>query len=140
MKKVSVVNIDHPYAEAFLAKDIVTDNLYTVGFGPNATVRAENIVQKKDIVEFDVRIPSNVFRLRTHLYGKFNIANILTAAAVLMSQRVDIVKIQEIVEKFQSVPGRLEEIPNNRLAKIFIDYAHTEESLRSVIDTMKTIR
>ncbi len=139
VKKVSVVNIDHQYADAFLSKDIVTDNLYTVGFAPNAQVRAENVEQKKDIVEFDVRIPSNIFRLRTHLYGKFNISNILTATAVLMSQRVDIAKIQEVVEKFESVPGRLEEIPNNRSAKIFVDYAHTEESLRSVIETVKNI-
>lgn len=37
------------------------------------------------------------------------------------------------------VPGRLEEIPNLRGGKIFVDYAHTEESLRSVLDTVRKI-
>ncbi len=57
VRKVSVVNIDHQYADRFLSKDIVTDNLYTVGFRPGASVTAKNIVQKSDCIEFDVRIP-----------------------------------------------------------------------------------
>lgn len=56
-----------------------------------------------------------------------------------MSQRVDITQIQQIVEKFDKIPGRLEEVPNLKGAKIFVDYAHTEESLRSVISTVKKI-
>ncbi len=139
VKKVSVVNIDHEYASEFLSKDIVTDNLYTTGFSHGAGVRAENIVHKNDGTEFIVKIPSNTFPLKTKLFGDFNIANILSAVAVLMSQRVDIADIQRIVADFSTVPGRLEEIPNNKNVKIFVDYAHTEESLKNVIKTVKEI-
>lgn len=139
VKKVSVVNIDHEYASEFLSKDIVTDNLYTTGFSPGAGVRAENIVHKNDGTEFMVKIPSNTFPLKTKLFGDFNIANILSAVAVLMSQRVDISNIQKIVAEFSTIPGRLEEIPNNKNVKIFVDYAHTEESLKNVIQTVKSI-
>ncbi len=139
VKKVSVINIDHPYAEKFTAKDIVTDNLYTVGFAPHAQVRAENVVYTNNMMEFDVQIPSNRFHLKTALFGDFNISNILASIAVLMSQRVDIPTIQSIVEHFVTVPGRLEEIPNTWGAKIFVDYAHTEESLRNVLETVRNI-
>lgn len=139
VKKVSVVNIDHEYASRFLSKEIVTDNLYTVGFSQASQVRAENIIHGNQFTEFDVRIPSNAFHLRTRLFGDFNIANILCAVAVLMSQRVDIADIQKIVENFDKIPGRLEEVPNLKWAKIFADYAHTEESLRNVIETVKKI-
>lgn len=67
IRKVGVVNIDNEYAPRFLSKDIVVDNMYTVGFGPNAQVRAENIVQKDNSMEFDVKIPSKHFHLTTNL-------------------------------------------------------------------------
>lgn len=139
VKKVSVVNIDHEYASEFLSKDIVTDNLYTTGFSSAAGVRAENISHKNDGTEFIVKIPSNTFSLKTRLFGDFNIANILSAVAVLMSQRVDIPMIQQIVSEFSTIPGRLEEIPNDKNVKIFVDYAHTEDSLKNVITTIKEI-
>lgn len=139
VKKVSIVNIDHEYASKFLSKDIVTDVLYTTWFSQWANIRAENIIHGNELTEFDVRIPSNTFRLRTKLFGDFNIANILSAVAVLMSQKVEISQIQEIVENFEKIPWRLEEIPNLKWAKIFVDYAHTEESLRNVLDTVKKI-
>lgn len=65
--------------------------------------------------------------------------NILAATSVLMSQRVDISVIQEMVRTIGGIPGRLEEVPNLRKAKIFVDYAHTEESLKSVLETLKKI-
>lgn len=140
VRKVGVVNIDSDYASRFLSKDIVVDNMYTVGLGPNAQIRGENIVQKRDFMEFDVRIPSNQFHLKTKLQGDFNISNILCAVAVLMSQKVNIEQIQDIIEGFQAVPGRLEEVPNSRGAKIFVDYAHTENSLQNVLETLKKIQ
>lgn len=139
VKKVSVVNIDHEYSSQFLSKDIVTDVQYTVGFSSGANIRAENIFHWNTFTEFDVRIPSNSFHLKTKLFGDFNISNILCAVAVLMSEKVDIAKITEIVESFDKIPGRLEEVPNLKDAKIFVDYAHTEESLKNVIQTVKQI-
>lgn len=57
-----------------------------------------------------------------------------------MSQQVEIPAIQSVIADFHTVPGRLEEIPNTRGARILVDYAHTEESLRSVLTTAKRFR
>ena len=139
MRKVGVVNIDTEYASHFLSKDIVVDNMMTVWFAPSAQIRAENVSHTAHSTEFDIRMPSNHFHLSTPLQGDFNIGNILCAVAVFVSQKLSVPKIQEIVANFQSVPGRLELIPNLRWAQIFVDYAHTEESLRSVLDTLRKI-
>ena len=87
--------------------------------------------------EFDVRIPSNQFHLTSRLPGNFNISNILCAVAILMSQKIDIATIQALIAEFACVPGRLEEVANTRGAKIYVDYAHTEDSLRSVLSTLR---
>lgn len=139
IRKVGVVNIDSEYASRFLSKDIVVDNMFTVGFSPSAQVRAENVTHTMDSTEFDVRIPSNQFHLKTKLQGDFNISNILCAVAILISQKIEIPMIQEVIAGFDCVPGRLEEIPNMRWAKIYVDYAHTEASLQSVLETLKKI-
>lgn len=140
VRKVWVVNIDSEYSDRFLSKEIVVDNLYTVGFSPSAQIRAENVSSTEFSTEFDVRIPSNQFHLTSRLPGNFNISNILCAVAVLMSQRIDIQTIQSLINEFACVPGRLEEVSNARWAKIYVDYAHTEESLRSVLDTLRQIK
>jgi UDP-N-acetylmuramoyl-L-alanyl-D-glutamate--2,6-diaminopimelate ligase len=56
-----------------------------------------------------------------------------------MSQKIDIPTIQSLISEFACVPGRLEEISNNRFAKIYVDYAHTEDSLRSVLETLRQV-
>ncbi len=139
VRKVGVVNIDSEYASRFLSKDIVVDNMFTVGFSPSAIVRAENVSRTMESMEFDVKIPSNQFHLKTKLQWEFNISNILCAVAILISQKVDIPVIQEVIAGFDCVPGRLEEVPNMRGAKIYVDYAHTEASLQSVLETLKKI-
>lgn len=139
IRKVGVVNIDSDYASRFLSKDIVVDNMITVGFAPSAQIRAMNVTHSVNGLEFDVKLPSNQFHLVSRLQGEFNISNILCALAVLTSQQVDITKIQELVAGFASVPGRLEEVPNMRGAKIYVDYAHTEASLQSVLETLRKI-
>lgn len=140
IRKVSVVNIDHSYAQEFLSKEVATDTLYTVWFGRDASVRAENIHYENGVMQFDVKIPSNSFVLQTELYGEFNVSNILTATAVLMSQQVDISTIQRVIADFHTIPGRLEKVKNNRSADIFVDYAHTEDSLKNVLETAKKIQ
>jgi UDP-N-acetylmuramoyl-L-alanyl-D-glutamate--2,6-diaminopimelate ligase len=136
IRKIGVVNIDSEYSDRFLTRDIVVDNLYTVGFSPSAQIRAENVISTEMTTEFDVKIPSNQFHLSSRLPGNFNISNILCAVAILMSQKIDIPIIQSLIAEFACVPGRLEEVHNTRGAKIYIDYAHTEDSLRSVLSTL----
>ena len=97
---MGVVNIDSQYSERFLTKDIVVDNMYTVGFSPSAQVRAENITHTALTTEFDVRIPSNQFHLSSPLSGDFNVSNILCAVAVLMSQKVEIEMIVRVIREF----------------------------------------
>lgn len=137
VRKIGVVNIDSEYSDRFLTRDIVVDNLYTVGLSSSAQIRAENIVNNELTTEFDVRIPSNQFHLISKLPGNFNISNILCAVAILMSQKIDIKTIQALIDEFACVPGRLEEVSNSRWAKIYVDYAHTEDSLRSVLETLR---
>lgn len=139
VRKVWVVNIDSEYASKFLAKEIVVDAIHTFGFAQNASIRAENFESTPTGISFDIKMASSKFHINSKLQWEFNVMNILAATAVLISQKTPIEMIRKTMESVGWVPWRLEEVPNMRKAKIFIDYAHTEESLRSVLETVRKI-
>lgn len=140
IRKVGVVNIDNEYASRFLSKDIVVDAMHTFGFSANASIRAESLESTENGIEFQVRMASNTFRLSSKLQGEFNVMNILAATAVLISQKIPMEKIISTMATVWGIPGRLEEIPTFGKWKIFVDYAHTEDSLRNVLETLKKIK
>lgn len=139
VRKVWVVNVDDAYASQFLSKDIVVDAMHTYGFSVNASIRAENVEANDLWISFDVRMPSKKFHIKSKLQWEFNVMNTLAAISTLVSQKVDIQTIISTMDSVWGIPGRLEEVPNRRWAKIFVDYAHTEESLKSVLETLRKI-
>lgn len=136
VKKVASINIDSDYASMFLS-ETTPDIMYTYGMAPNAQIRPQHIHYLKEGTEFEIKMPSNVISIKTKLRGNFNVSNILAAVSVLISQKIDIPTIIEAIESVEVIPGRLEEIENNRGLTIFVDYAHTEDSLRNVLETVK---
>lgn len=113
--------------------------MHTFGFSQNASIRAEKVKADEFGISFDIRMPSNLFHIQSKMQGEFNAMNILAATAVLVSQKVDIQTIIQTMATVGGIPGRLEEVPNRRGAKVFVDYAHTEESLKSVLETLRKI-
>lgn len=135
VKKTSVVNIDSPYSSNFLK--IIDDVKYTYGLDNTAQVKALNINYNKDYTSFEIKMPSNLIPIKTKLKWEFNVYNILAAFCILISLKIPIDSIKETIFTTNWIPWRLEEVSNNFDFKIFVDYAHTEESLRSVISTIR---
>ena len=123
----------------FLSKDIVTDSLYTYGLSSIAQIRADNIRETLNTLEFDIIIPSNQFHISTTLRGKANIANILAATSYLLSQQVPITQIQESIRKFSGLPGRFEMIQTKRCGGIYLDRADNLTSLEQVFESISGI-
>ncbi len=75
----------------------------------------------------------------TQFSGKFNSYNLLAvyATAVLMGEEK--IEILRIISKLKPVAGRFETIENNGIT-VIIDYAHTPDALKNVIDTINDIK
>lgn len=71
----------------------------------------------------------NGFPYITSLPGEFNQANILAAVTLAKSMGLDDEVINKAVEEFRGVRGRMEKIDNNLGIEIYVDYAHTPDSL-----------
>lgn len=73
------------------------------------------------------------------LPGKFNNLNAQTAVDVAGKLGFDKKKAIEALKSFKLPQGRLEEIKNDRGIRIFVDFAHTPDSLKAALTYLKSI-
>jgi UDP-N-acetylmuramoyl-L-alanyl-D-glutamate--2,6-diaminopimelate ligase len=75
------------------------------------------------------------------LIGAFNVENGLAAlAAVHESRGIALEHLIEKMKSFPSIPGRSQCVKNNHGITVFIDYAHTEDGLRKVLESLQKIK
>ncbi|HLE48745.1 MAG TPA: UDP-N-acetylmuramoyl-L-alanyl-D-glutamate--2,6-diaminopimelate ligase [Patescibacteria group bacterium] len=75
----------------------------------------------------------------TSLHGKFNLLNIAAAIAVCHTLGLPINKIIDSIRNVKPIIGRLEKVPNKLGIQIYIDFAHTPESMEAVLQYFKTL-
>lgn len=77
--------------------------------------------------------------IHTKLIGEHNIYNILASIATAKVLKIPDEAIIKGVENVKFIPGRLEKIESEQGFTIYIDYAHTEDALRVVIQGLRKI-
>jgi UDP-N-acetylmuramoyl-L-alanyl-D-glutamate--2,6-diaminopimelate ligase len=84
------------------------------------------------------------FRLRNVDYqiatpGLHNVYNAVGATLVALEAGVSSEIVGRALSKFKGAPGRLERVENSRGLHVFVDYAHTDDALRSVLGSLKNL-
>jgi UDP-N-acetylmuramoyl-L-alanyl-D-glutamate--2,6-diaminopimelate ligase len=137
VKKISVVNLDDKSANYFLSH--WADK--KIGFCLDCSEKkgADIIIKPNNYNISSEGINLNLDGVDIHslLKGQFNLENILCAVAIAKSLNVPLVSIKDSLRKFDGLPGRMEEIENNKGFKVFVDYAHTPDSLEAVCSSLK---
>lgn len=135
---ISVVNLDDPNALFFL--QYRADKIYGYGLNQepkfsevNYPVMAKNLKLENERSSFEI---DGVF-YNLSLPGKHNVYNALAAIGVGLSQKISPARIQRALARFAGIPGRLEEIKNQKGIRVFVDYAHTEDALKNVYETLE---
>jgi UDP-N-acetylmuramoyl-L-alanyl-D-glutamate--2,6-diaminopimelate ligase len=89
--------------------------------------------------DVSVRGPDDLnLDLRVTLLGDYNIANGLTALAVLTAAGLDPVRAAAGIGACAGVPGRLEPVVAGQPFLALVDYAHTPDAVASVLATLRT--
>jgi len=88
-------------------------------------------------MDIGIKWPGEETLIQTLLRGVFNAENILGAYTLLRSIGISVQSITRAWRDFTGVPGRLELVPNTHGITVLVDYAHTEASLRSVMEALK---
>ncbi len=108
----------------------------TYGINNSADFQAVNIgIDSKS--KFIIKTAEERIDLQTPLLGEYNIANILAAVAVSRFLAVPWEIIKNSLAKLEAPTGRLEKIPNSLGIELFIDFAHTPDSLENVLTLLQ---
>jgi len=137
-KRTAVVNLDDPWGKRLMNEL----PLKTVSFGlePAAIVRAGNLRLTENGIKADVDYPGGQIKVCSRLMGRHNLYNILTAIASGLALNVPAAAIKEGISELKGVPGRLEKIENSLGFQVYVDYAHTDEALRSLLETVRELK
>jgi UDP-N-acetylmuramoyl-L-alanyl-D-glutamate--2,6-diaminopimelate ligase len=137
-KAAAVINIDDTFG-ARLAGQTKVEVEITYGLNKAAKLRAVQIQMAKDGSRFVIETPERKFACRLPLIGRHNIYNALAAVGAGLALKIDVLTLQAALNAMRPVPGRLETIPLGQPFGVYVDYAHTDDALKNVLNTLREI-
>ncbi|MBR6034370.1 MAG: UDP-N-acetylmuramoyl-L-alanyl-D-glutamate--2,6-diaminopimelate ligase [Clostridia bacterium] len=112
-------------------------NIKTYGIDNPADLLAKDVTVTNSYVDFRVKLGEKNERVKTSIPGRFSVYNSLAAISVAKELGVTPENIKLALEDVR-VPGRSELVPNKKGLTIMIDYAHSPESLNSILKAVKS--
>jgi UDP-N-acetylmuramoyl-L-alanyl-D-glutamate--2,6-diaminopimelate ligase len=112
-----------------LADELRGRELLTFGLADDADVRPEQLELRED----GSRFRAAGIELHTRLRGRFNVENVLGAAAAARLLGVDDEAIAAGVEALDEVPGRFEAVDEGQPFAVIVDYSHKPGALEGIL-------
>ena len=136
MCKTAFINADD-YNVAKLPKIVKDCEFTTYGIDNFCSVLAKDITITNSYVDFKVKLGVKNERIKTGIPGRFSVYNSLAAICVTQKLGATVEQIKEALEEVR-VPGRSELVDNKKDLTIMIDYAHSPESIDSILHAVKS--
>ncbi|SEH71183.1 UDP-N-acetylmuramoylalanyl-D-glutamate--2,6-diaminopimelate ligase [Halobacillus karajensis] len=136
-EKFAVINIDSPLAKKFIRS--TSQGLLTYGIHEQADVKAEEYTMTETGTTFIMTTPIGAVSIESPLMGMFSIYNMLAAASAAILSGVPLETIQRSFQQTSGVKGRFEPVREGQGFGVVIDYAHTPDSLKNVLQTLRDL-
>ena len=114
-------------------EDLHRAPLITFGFAEDAEVRPEQLL----LGGAGSRFRAAGIDIETALRGRFNVVNALGTVSAGLLLDLDEDDIATGIATVRGVPGRFEAIDEGQAFAVVVDYAHTPDSLASVLDAAR---
>jgi len=125
--RLAVVNTDDPTGRRLA--DGIAIPAVTFGTDPGADVSGRDVAVTPEGIVFSVGgVP-----IRSRLRGVFNVENVLAAMTAARALGIDDEPIRNGIAALSDVPGRMEPVEAGQDFLVVVDYAHTPDSIRSVL-------
>jgi UDP-N-acetylmuramoyl-L-alanyl-D-glutamate--2,6-diaminopimelate ligase len=135
--KVAVLNAED---ESFAPLSAVAcDRRLSYALAGEADLTARDLRLDGRGSRFVARTPVGEIPIETRVLGRFNVANSLAAIGAAIGLGVDRDAIARGLASFVGVPGRLEAIAQGQPFAVVVDFAHTPNSLRRVLELARSL-
>jgi UDP-N-acetylmuramoyl-L-alanyl-D-glutamate--2,6-diaminopimelate ligase len=132
----SVLNADDP-ASAHMTGG--ASRVLWYGFSGGAQLRAENVAFTLDGLSLDLVYEGARQPVQSTLTGRINVFNLLAAAGAGLSYGLDLATISRGIAACPAVPGRFERVAMGQPFLVIVDYAHTDDALRNLIQAARSL-
>ena len=136
-RKAAVVNVDDPVGERLVRLTDVP--VVTYGMSETAAVRATDVSIGLTGTSYRAITPAGEVRLALKLLGRFNVYNSLAAMSVGLVEDVPLDVIAGALESSRGVPGRFELVDEGQDFAVVVDYAHTPDGLKNVLESAREV-
>jgi UDP-N-acetylmuramoyl-L-alanyl-D-glutamate--2,6-diaminopimelate ligase len=134
---LALINRDDPWGEKLIHESL--REVWTFGMKVGADFQATDVRIHAAGTDMTIRTPHGKLEIRSPLLGRFNVYNLLAAAGVAFANGVPAEEIEKTLGAPIQVPGRLERVAGNYPVTVLVDYAHTEDALLNILNTIRAI-
>jgi len=131
----AVLNRADPVSEAFASHTEARPVWFGLGGDVSATVHEMTLVGS----HFTLDLGGERVPVRTRLVGKHNVDNAVAAAAAGWALGLPAEAIKAGIEAVEVIPGRLERVAAGQNFEILVDYAHTDDALLKVLESVRPL-
>ncbi len=136
--KVAIANDDDPSANYMLGRSHAQPLRYGME-SRDARVLARNVILRPDGSDFRLVTPVGMAEVSIRMPALFNVANALAAASIGLAAGVDVRAIAVGLGACPGVPGRMERIVSGQPFDVIVDYAHTGDAVRKVLEVLREV-
>lgn len=133
--KAAILNADDLYVGQML--EGVRAPVVTFGIEKSADVRAVDVEVLPTGVTYVAESPRGKLNIRLNLTGRFNVYNSLAAIAVALHEGLSLEDVEAGLASVPGVPGRFELVDLGQPFAVVVDYAHTPDGLKNVLETAR---
>ncbi|MGH9337950.1 MAG: Mur ligase family protein, partial [Vicinamibacteria bacterium] len=111
----------------------------TFGFSPAADLRIVEADASLEGVRVTFREGEVQREIRSPLLGRYNALNLLGAYAAVRALGFSSEVILPALSSVAGAPGRFERVPVSRPYDVIVDYAHTDDALRKLLEAARPL-
>lgn len=137
-ESIAVVNADSPWLNQII--EGCQTKIITYAIDNEADLKATNIEFGSLETKATLIYRGEKVVCSWPLIGRFNVYNALAAIGVGLAKNFPLQKIVETFATLQPIRGRLERVRNEIGYQIFVDFAHSEDALANVLQTLKELK
>jgi UDP-N-acetylmuramoyl-L-alanyl-D-glutamate--2,6-diaminopimelate ligase len=107
---------------------------------PGADLLAEDVRLSLQGARFRARTPVGVLEVESSLLGLFNVQNALAALGAGLALGLPADAVQRGIAALRGVPGRMERVVAGQDFTVIVDYAHTDDALKNLLETVRGLQ
>lgn len=135
---VVVLNADDPSCQRFMTK-AQGSGLRCQTYGLNAFADARITLHDESLngTRFEISLGGHRLEIQLPMPARHNVSNAVAAALATHHFGATPEQIQHALNAALAVPGRLERVDCGQPFHVFVDYAHTDDAIRRVLECLK---